>query len=193
MSRLAKLQHTSHYLGMIVISPYDGIKTALDRYSPTSVISILDQGEQPPEMTGIAPNQHLKLSLSMASAEMTAPACPQQEDERIRRLISFAGKVDWTHALLIHCRLGLSRSPGAAFIIQCALSPDRDEALFAEELRIYSERVEPSLMMVAKADEMLGRDGRMIDAIDNIGIGSQCMAGEIFQIPYLPEQHQKAS
>lgn len=193
MLLLAKSSAAAHYLVMIVISPYDDIAAAVERYRPTSAISILDQGEPPPVITRLPPGQHLKLCLSMASAEMVEPPCPEQEDRRIRELIAFAENIDWSHALLIHCRLGLSRSPAAGFIIQCALSPDRDEAHIAEELRACSDKVEPSLMMVAKADEILDRDGRMIDAIDSIGFGSSCIAGEAFEIAFLPQQKSDIS
>ena len=116
---------------------------------------------------------------------LTAPG-PDAEHARIRTLVEFARQIDWGHALLIHCRLGLSRSPAAAFIIQCALSPDRDEFHIAEEMRHISDQIDPSIMMIMKADDLLERDGRMVDAIDNMGPGTPCFAGEVFEIPYLP-------
>ncbi|WP_306250863.1 tyrosine phosphatase family protein [Parvularcula sp. IMCC14364] len=172
---------------MIVVCPYDEIDAAVEKYQPASAISILDQGEEAPTMRGVEAGQHLRLSLSMAVAEMMMPPCPEQETARIKTLLDFAQTIDWSRAVLVHCRLGLSRSPAAAFILQCALAPEKDEQMIAEELRASSENVEPSLMMVAKADELLGRDGRMINAIDHIGMGNECLAGHTFSVPFLPE------
>ena len=56
----------------------------------------------------------------------------------------------------------------------------------AEEMRHASGLIDPSIMMIMKADELLGRDGRMVDALDHMGPGDPCMAGETFEIPYLP-------
>ncbi len=186
MMRLASQASTPHYPVMIIVCPYDEIEQAVARYQPASAISILDEGEQAPAMTGVSAERHLRLSLSMAVAEMMMPPCPEQEGARIRTLLNFAQSIDWLRAVLIHCRLGLSRSPAAAYILQCALAPEKDEQLIADELRACSENIEPSLMMVAKADDLLGRDGRMVDAIEKIGMGSDCIAGRTFTIPFLP-------
>lgn len=172
---------------MIIVCPYDRISSAAEKYKPTAAISILEQANQAPSIRGIAPNQHLRLSLSMAEAEILTTPSPESEHKRIRQLINFAKRIDWGHALLIHCRLGLSRSPAAAFIIQCALSPNRDEFHIAEEMRHISAYIEPSIMMVIKADDLLKRGGRMVDALDHIEPGEPCFAGEVFEIPYLPQ------
>jgi predicted protein tyrosine phosphatase len=53
----------------------------------------------------------------------------------------------------------------------CALNPDQPEVLLAHRLRMASETVAPNRQMVVVADQLLGRSGRMIRAIDVIGYG----------------------
>ena len=65
---------------------------------------------------------------------------------------------------------GISRSTAAAFVT-CALSPDRSEASIAQALRRASPTAKPNIRIVALADDMLGRNGRMVDAITAIGPG----------------------
>ena len=171
---------------MIVVCPFDRIDAAVEKYRPTAAISLVDNAASAPIINNLTAAQHLKLSLSMAEAEMMTTPCPSEECGRIEKIIAFARQADWHHAMLIHCRLGLSRSPAAAFIIQCALAPERDEFLIAQEMRDISAKIDPSVMMVSMADDLLGRDGRMVDAIDAMPPAEDCIAGDTLEIPFLP-------
>jgi predicted protein tyrosine phosphatase len=73
---------------------------------------------------------------------------------------------------VIHCWAGVSRSTAAAFITACALAPERPEAEIADALRAASPMATPNARLVAVADEMLGREGRMIAAVGRIGRGA---------------------
>ena len=68
-------------------------------------------------------------------------------------------------ALLIHCWAGISRSSAAAYAIACDRNPgfERDIAI---ELRRRSPSATPNRLMVRLADDLLQRDGRMVEAID---------------------------
>ena len=54
----------------------------------------------------------------------------------------------------------------------CALAPRADETELAWELRGHSAVASPNRRMVAIADTLLGRDGRMVDAVTAIGRGA---------------------
>ena len=82
--------------------------------------------------------------------------------------------------LVIHCHAGVSRSTAAAFIIACALAPSRPENEIADTIRRASHTATPNRRMVAIADAMLKRDGRMVAAIERIGRGSECYEGVPF-------------
>ena len=66
---------------------------------------------------------------------------------------------------------GISRSTASAFASVCALNPQRDEASIAQALRRASPTATPNIRIVSLADRLLGRDGRMIAAIETIGRG----------------------
>lgn len=172
---------------MIILCPYDRIETAMERHAPGAAISILDTVDGM-SIDGIPPERHLKIGYSMANAASDSRCSTLDDADTLREMIAFARDADWDKPLLVHCRLGLSRSPAAVFIIQCALSPDTPESQFAEELRQLSTKIEPSFSMICQADQILDRDGRMIDAMDMMGAGAGCVAGDILRIPYLPQK-----
>jgi predicted protein tyrosine phosphatase len=56
-------------------------------------------------------------------------------------------------------------------VTACALNPAREEYAIAQELRRRSDTASPNRRIVSIADDLLGRNGRMIDAIEAIGPG----------------------
>jgi predicted protein tyrosine phosphatase len=64
----------------------------------------------------------------------------------------------------------------------CALNPQRDEMKIAQALRDASPTATPNLRIVRIADQMLGRDGRMISAVEAIGTGRAAYATEPFRL-----------
>lgn len=102
--------------------------------------------------------------------------------EHVDRLLAFARDWDRAEPLVVHCYAGVSRSTAAAYIIACALAPERDEAAIARSLRDASAHATPNRLLVALADERLGRGGRMVAAVEAIGRGADCAEGEPFAL-----------
>lgn len=103
-------------------------------------------------------------------------------EEHVRRLVDFAGAWDGRHAMVIHCFAGISRSTAAAFITLCVTRPERREDEIAGRLRQASRFATPNARIVAIADGMLGRNGRMIAAIARIGRGAVAIEGLPFAL-----------
>jgi predicted protein tyrosine phosphatase len=101
-------------------------------------------------------------------------------EQHVQKLIDFAKNWDRNEPLVVHCHAGVSRSTAAAFIITCALAPSRPESEIADTIRRASHTATPNHRMVAIADAMLKRGGRMIAAIEHIGRGSDCYEGVPF-------------
>jgi predicted protein tyrosine phosphatase len=72
---------------------------------------------------------------------------------------------------VLHCYMGISRSTASAYAAVCALNPLRDEDGIAKALRRASPTATPNIRIVSLADKLLGRDGRMVAAIETIGRG----------------------
>lgn len=174
---------------MIIISPYNLVSAAVTKHKPASVISILEPRGEVPALEGV---QHLKLALSMSEAVTVPQRDDTSGDEPILALINFAEQHDWTSPLLVHCRLGLCRSPAAAFVIMCALSPDREEE-HATTLSQHLDGVDPCLAMIMRADRLLDRDGAMIDAITQMDCGQTPFCGEMRTIPFTPTSEQNSA
>jgi predicted protein tyrosine phosphatase len=73
--------------------------------------------------------------------------------------------------MLIHCWAGISRSTASAFALACERSPKVDEKTIALAMREAAPHAYPNRRIVALADDILGRRGRMVDAIDAMGNG----------------------
>ncbi len=100
----------------------------------------------------------------------------------IERLIAFVAAWPRVQPLVIHCWAGISRSTAAAFIAACALAPHRAEAEIALALRRASATAAPNRRLVAIADDVLRRQGRMIAAIERMGRGRDALEGEPFML-----------
>jgi predicted protein tyrosine phosphatase len=84
--------------------------------------------------------------------------------------------------MVVHCYAGISRSTAGAYVAACALNPSRNELTIAQELRRLSATASPNLRIVAIADRMLGRSGRMVAAIDTIGRGMVAYEASPFRL-----------
>lgn len=94
----------------------------------------------------------------------------------IQALLDFSDDWSGVSPLIAQCWAGVSRSTAAVFIIACQKQPDRSERELAAALRQAAPQATPNRMMVAFADTLLGRRGRMNAAIREIGRGAEFAA-----------------
>ena len=130
---------------------------------------------------GIEARRHLKIAVNDISVPQEGLVHPAPE--HIEQILRFAR--DWDHDgdLVVHCWAGISRSSAAAFISACELNEPGKETRIAEAIRAASRTATPNKLMVALADDVMRRRGRMVDAIKSIGTGEMAMAGTPFFIP----------
>jgi len=145
-----------------------------------SLITILTAGASLARPSEIVPERHLRLAVSDIEADREGHVLANCE--HIENLLAFAVAWDRREPLVIHCYAGVSRSPAAAFILACALAPQRTEAELARELRRASPTATPNRRLVALADRILSREGRMTAAIAEIGRGADCYEGAPFAL-----------
>lgn len=67
--------------------------------------------------------------------------------------------------LLIHCQMGVSRSTASALMLMAQSDPGADEAALFETLRVIRPQAWPNSVMIGYADDLLGRDGRLVSAL----------------------------
>ena len=97
-------------------------------------------------------------------------------------MLSFVRGWDRRAPMVVHCYAGISRSTASAFATVCALNPHRDEMSIARLIREASPIAAPNRLIVSLADKALGRDGRMLRALDAMGPGSMSVEGRPFHI-----------
>lgn len=131
--------------------------------------------ERPPS---IAPERYLRLGFNDIAEPREGLTLVQSD--HVEALIGFLSRWDQTAPLLIHCFAGVSRSTASAFIAACLLRPDVAEAEWARRLRLASPTATPNPRLIALADGLLNREGRMVEAIAAIGRGEECHSGTPF-------------
>ena len=117
----------------------------------------------------VKPEHHLRLRLHDISMPLDGYIMP--DEAHVADLIRFVRGWDRRAPLVVHCYMGISRSTASAYASVCALNPRRNEAAIAQALRRASPTATPNIRIVALADKLLGRDGRMVAAIETIGRG----------------------
>jgi len=146
-------------------------------HRPAGVVSLLNPDQTAAPIPGDPPRLVLRFNDIDAPRDgLVAP-----DADTIARLLTFAEGAPSDARLLMHCWMGISRSPAAAFIVACARDPSRPEALIAAALRQVAPSVTPNPLLVRLADEQLGRSGRMNAAILSIGRGSDAAVGAPFE------------
>jgi predicted protein tyrosine phosphatase len=134
------------------------------------VVSLLGREDNLSRPATILPENHLWLQVHDISAPLEGYVTP--ETEHVEQLILFVRRWRRDTPLVVHCYAGVSRSTAAAFVSVCALNPRSEERTIASALRRASPTATPNLRIVALADRLLGRDGRMIEAVEEIGPGT---------------------
>ena len=133
------------------------------------VVSLLGDEIAIERPQGIAPENYLRLRLHDISAPLDGYVLPQRK--HVADLLEFVRNWDRRAPLVVHCFAGISRSTASAYASVCALNPHRDERSIANALRRASPTATPNILIVSLADGLLGRDGRMVNAIESIGRG----------------------
>jgi len=144
------------------------------------VITMLKQFALVPQPLNIPAGNHLHVSVDDIAEPIEGHIHPG--DEHVTRLLDFVTQWEGASPLVIHCYAGISRSTAAAFIAACAVRPERDEASIANAIREASPTASPNRLLVTLADKQLGRDGRMIAALDRIGPGILATEGVPFRL-----------
>lgn len=144
------------------------------------VVSVMKDISLVERPAAVRPEHHLHIAVDDITFPMDGYKHPSEE--HVARLVRFVTAWDRATPIVIHCYAGISRSTAGAFATACALSPDRDEAAIARELRRVSPTAMPNSLIVSLADRILGRQGRMIRAIEAIGRGEIAYEADPFRL-----------
>ena len=144
------------------------------------VLTIMANVDQVLRPETILPENHLRVSVDDITEELDGFVAPCAD--HITQVLGFVRGWDRAAPLVVHCYAGISRSTASAFAAACALNPHRDELAIAQAIRAASPIASPNRLIVSLADKALGREGRMVRALEAIGPGAMTVEGRPFRI-----------
>ena len=165
----------------IVVSPLSRIAESATRFGARDMITLINANTVVPRPAEILEERHLFLGFNDIIEPMEGMTHPIAE--HVTQLVAFGQRWDRHAPLLIHCYAGVWRSTAAAYITALALNPELDEVWLAQQLRQNAPSATPNGRLVALADDILVRKGRMVDAIKAIGRGEEAFEGTPFILP----------
>ena len=165
---------------MIWVCPLSKVETTVTSSRADRLLSLLAPGTAMTRPALIAEANHLLLSLHDIAEPQEGMTVPGEA--HMRTLLDFAESWDRARPLVVNCYAGISRSTASAYIIATALRPSRDEDELAQALRRASPSATPNPRLIALADAMLGRQGRMVEAVQSIGRGAEAFEGVPFAL-----------
>jgi predicted protein tyrosine phosphatase len=144
------------------------------------VLTVMANVEQVQRPQSVLPANHLKVSMDDITEQLDGFVAPSEL--HIEKVLNFVRGWDRNAPMVVHCYAGISRSTASAFAAVCLLNPHRDEIEIARQIRAASPIASPNRLIVGLADKALGREGRMLRALDEMGPGSMTVEGRPFRI-----------
>ncbi|MBU2532849.1 MAG: protein tyrosine phosphatase [Alphaproteobacteria bacterium] len=165
----------------IYVCALSRLEETVEQTSARYLVSAINPWSIPRTPKGVDAANHLRLAINDIEAPHGDLVHP--EPHHIEKLIDFAEYWNKDGPLVVHCLAGISRSTASAYIIACALNRDVAESTIAQTLRRASTSARPNALMIELADTLLGRDGRMIAAIETLSPGAATMEADTFLLP----------
>lgn len=165
----------------LYVAPLSAVAETVQARGVSHLVTLINNEALVGTPPGIVPENHLRLAMNDICVSQPGQVAPCAE--HVENLIAFADAWDRRAPMLIHCWAGISRSTAAAFVTLCTLNPGTDERMVARALRAASPTAYPNRLIVRLADEILGRGGRMVDAVETIGRGEIALEAKVFGLP----------
>jgi predicted protein tyrosine phosphatase len=167
-------------MSAIVVCPLSRLAETVAAYRASHIVTLVNDGTLFARPPVVSAENHLHVAIHDISEPAEGMVYPGEE--HVSRYLNFIRRWDRSAPIILHCFAGISRSTAAAFSAFCAERPDLDEEEIALRIRKRSPEATPNPRLVALADEMLGRSGRMVRAIERMGRGVDASEGSVFAL-----------
>lgn len=154
----------------LLIAPARRVPTLLAEHHIDRVVSLIS-----PDAPLLSPPADLVFRFN--DIDQPRPGLVPPTREHLEALLALS--ISPTSTLLLHCHAGISRSTAAAYALACQNGSPGDEEALAQALRAASPEATPNRLMVALADDLLGRKGAMVRAIAALGRGTEAYEGSV--------------
>jgi predicted protein tyrosine phosphatase len=165
---------------MIHVCSLAALPSTVKATGASHVLTVMANVAQVQRPESVLPANHLKIQVDDITEQIEGFVAPSEM--HIEQVLNFVRGWDRGAPLVVHCYAGISRSTASAFAAVCALNPHRDEIAIARQIRAASPIASPNRLLVSLADKALGRDGRMLRALDEMGPGTLTSEGRPFRI-----------
>jgi predicted protein tyrosine phosphatase len=165
---------------MIHVCSLAALPATVKSTGASHILTVMANVAQVERPASVLAANHLKVQVDDITEAIEGFVVPS--DIHIEQVLNFVRGWDRNAPLVVHCYAGISRSTASAFAAVCALNPHRDEIAIARQIRASSPIAQPNRLIVGLADKALGREGRMLRALDAMGPGSLTSIGQPFRI-----------
>ena len=165
----------------LIVCSLRRIDSLIASRDPSHLITLLSPAELIEAHPKMAAGRHLRIGVNDINEPTEGLVAP--DAGTVKSILDFGAGWTAEQPMLIHCWAGISRSSATAFILACERNPETPELAIAEHIRAVSPIAHPNPRLVALADDMLGRRGRMVDAIRAIGPGEPAFENFPFELP----------
>ena len=135
------------------------------RFGVRDLVSIIQPDAQPATPPEVGPERHYRCPVDDIVEPRPGEVLPQTN--HVDELITFLRTWDGEAPLLTHCHAGISRSSAVALIAHVLQTGN--PAKSAKALRRASRYASPNRRIVALADSIMGFDGALVHARENMG------------------------
>ena len=167
-------------MSAIVVCPLSRLAETVAAYRASHIVTLVNNGTLFARPPVVEATNHLHVAVHDISEPAEGMVLPGAE--HVSCYLEFMRRWDRAAPIVVHCYAGISRSTAAAFAAYCAERPDLDEEEIALRVRQRSPEATPNSRIVAISDEILGRSGRMVRAIEKIGRGAEAYEGTVFAL-----------
>ena len=168
-------------MSRIIVTPLSAVEETIRGHRPSHMVTLLSPEHMIETPRGFPRERHLRLGINDV-VDISAGENPPLKGH-VDELLAFSRDWPAERPMLVHCWAGISRSMAATYIILCDRLGRGSELYAAKAIRSRARHAYPNALLVQYADDLLGRQGRMIEAIRSIGAGSIAAEGEIVDFP----------
>lgn len=147
--------------GIVLTRAWD-LAATLSAVPITWAISIGDIEDLPPDLEFLPPRRRIRLAFHDIAEPRPGRNAPERH--HAEAILDLVDRWNGQGVLLIHCFAGTSRSAAAVLVALARLYPGREQDS-VEMVQTKAPHIMPNRRMIVLADEILGADRRLIDAV----------------------------
>jgi predicted protein tyrosine phosphatase len=166
---------------VLIVTPLSRLPEVIAERAPSHLITLLSPEELIETPAGFAPERHLRLGVHDVAEP--GPGLVAPDAALVEKVLAFARGWNADAPMVVHCWAGISRSTASAFAIACERNPHADELEIALSMRRASPGAYPNRRIVALADDILDRRGRMVEAVEAMGGNGLIVENVPFELP----------